>query len=131
MVQGLSKIGEGGGGFGLEVALGDSGEYTAQGSAEIACGEIISEKEGRYILTSLFSGLRLRFLLGVVVAEMRVAGAARSAALAAIGKVTARLSQFRAGSPNEILDPVLRHPLHGEFLALLGAVEETETINFW
>jgi len=26
---------------------------------------------------------------------------------------------------------VLRHPLHGEFLALLGAVEETETINFW
>jgi hypothetical protein len=86
LVQGLSQIGEGGGGFGLEVTLRDSGEDTAQGGAEIAGGKVISEKERRYILTSLFRGLRLRFLLGVERAEMQVAGAARSAALAAIGK---------------------------------------------
>jgi len=90
LVQGLSQIGEGGGGFGLELTLRDSGEDTAQGGAKIAGGKVISEKEGRYILSSLFRGLRLRFLLGVERAEMRVAGAARSAAVAAIGKVKAQ-----------------------------------------
>src|SRR5260370_16475256 len=38
------------------------------------------------MLTDRLRGLRLRLLLGVERAEMRVAGAARSAALAAIGK---------------------------------------------
>jgi hypothetical protein len=65
LVQCLSQIGEGGGGFGLEVTLRDSGEDTAQGGAKVAGGKVISEKERRYILTSLFRGLRLRFLLGV------------------------------------------------------------------
>jgi len=68
------------------VTLRDSGENTAQGGAEIACGEVIAEEEGRYILAGLFSGLGLRLLLRVERAEMRVAGAARSAAVAAIGK---------------------------------------------
>jgi hypothetical protein len=66
LVQGLAEIGEGG--------------------AEIACGEVIAKEERRYSLASLFSGFGLRFLLGVEAAEMRVTGAARSAALAAIGK---------------------------------------------
>ena len=54
--------------------------------AEIACGEIIAKEERRYSLASLFGGLGFGFLFGVEVTEMRMAGAARSAALAAIGK---------------------------------------------
>jgi hypothetical protein len=86
LVQGLAEIGECSGGFGLEVALGDSGENPAQGGAEIDCGEVIAEEERRYIFTGLFGGLGLRFLFGMEVTEMRMAGTARSAALAAIGK---------------------------------------------
>src|SRR5712692_7377574 len=66
--------------------MGDSGEDPAEGGAEVARGEVIAEEERRYVFTGLFCGLGLRFLLGVEVAEMQVAGAARSAALAAIGK---------------------------------------------
>jgi hypothetical protein len=86
LVHGLAEIGEGGGGFGLEVPLGDSGENVAQGDVEIAGGEVIAQKERRYSFAVLLSGLGLRFLLGIEVAVMRVAGASRSAALAAIGK---------------------------------------------
>ena len=46
----------------------------------------VERKEGRYVLTGLFGGEGFGFFLGVEVAEMRMAGAARSAALAAIGK---------------------------------------------
>jgi hypothetical protein len=67
LVEGLAEIGEGGGDFGLEVTLRDSGENPAEGGVEIACGEEIAEKERRYSLASLFSGLGLRFLLGVEV----------------------------------------------------------------
>jgi hypothetical protein len=86
LVHGLTEIGEGGGGFGLEVPLRDGGENAAQGDVEIAGGEVIAQKERRYGFPGLFGGLGLRFLLGMEVAVMRVAGAARSAALAAIGK---------------------------------------------
>ena len=86
LVHGLTEIGEGGGGFGLEVPLGDGGENAAQGDVEIAGGEVIAQKERRYGFAGLFGGLGLRFFLGVEVAVMRVAGASRSAAVAAIGK---------------------------------------------
>jgi hypothetical protein len=86
LVHGLAEIGEGGGGFGLEVTLCDGRENAAHGGAEIAGGEVIAEKERRYGFPGLFGGLGLRFLLGVEVAEVQVAGAARGAALAAIGK---------------------------------------------
>jgi hypothetical protein len=86
LVHGLTEIGEGGGGFGLEVPLGDGGENAAQGDVEIAGGEVIAQKERRYGFTGLLGGLGLRFLLGMEVAVVRVAGASRSAAVAAIGK---------------------------------------------
>jgi len=86
LVHGLTEIGEGGGGFGLEVPLRDGGENAAQGDVEIAGGEVIAQKERRYGFAGLLGGLGLRFLLGMEVAVMRVAGAARSAAVAAIGK---------------------------------------------
>jgi len=84
--HGLAKIGEGGGGFGLDVTLSNSGENAAKSGAEIACGEKIPEKERRNSLTGFPGGARLHFFFGVEITEMRMAGAARSAALAAVGK---------------------------------------------
>ena len=46
----------------------------------------VERKEGRYVLTGLFGGEGFGFFLGVEITEMRMAGTARSAALAAIGK---------------------------------------------
>ena len=86
LVQGLAEISESGGGFGFEVPLGESGENPAEGGAEVARGEVIAKEERRHSFSSLRGSAGLRFLLGVVVAEIRVAGAARSAAPAAIGK---------------------------------------------
>ena len=84
--HGLAEIGEGGCDLGLDLALGDGGEKPSHGGAQIASGKQIREKESRYVLAGLFCGERFGFLLGVEVAEMQMAGAARSAALAAIGK---------------------------------------------
>lgn len=89
LVEGLTEIGEGGSDFGLYVPLRDSRENPAEGGAKIACGKIIAKEERRYSLPSLLSGLRFRFLLGMEGAQMQVAGAARGAALASIGKVKA------------------------------------------
>src|SRR6266851_5254848 len=40
----LAEIGEGGGGFGLHLTLGDSGEEASEGGAEIAGGHIAAGK---------------------------------------------------------------------------------------
>jgi len=84
--HGLAEIGEGGGDLGLDLALRYGAEKPSHGGAEIASGKQIREEESRYVLASLFSGEGLSFLLGVEGTEMQMAGAARSAALAAIGK---------------------------------------------
>jgi hypothetical protein len=84
--HGLAEVGESGGHFGLDLALGDGGEEPGHGSAQIASGKQIREKESGYVFSGLFCGQGFGFLLSVEVAEMRVAGAMRSAALAAIGK---------------------------------------------
>jgi hypothetical protein len=84
--HGLAEIGECGGDFGFYIAAGDGGEESSHGGAQIAGGKQIREKEGRYVLAGLFCGQGFGFLLGMEVAQMRVARAARRAALAAIGK---------------------------------------------
>jgi len=84
--HGLAEVGEGGGDFGFYITAGDGAEDTSHGAAEIASGEQFCWKEARDVLADLFGGETFGFLLGVEVAEMRMAGAARSAALAAIGK---------------------------------------------
>jgi hypothetical protein len=84
--HGLGEIGECGGHLGLNLALGDGAEEARHGNAEIASGLQFCWKEARNIFTDLLGGEGFDFLLGVEVAEMQVAGAARSAALAAIGK---------------------------------------------
>jgi hypothetical protein len=85
--QGLGKIGEGIGGLRLDVTLGYGGEETAQGDAEVAGGEITAAGEaGGDVAASLLRDEGLSFFAGVGVAEVRVAGLARSAAAAAIGE---------------------------------------------
>jgi hypothetical protein len=84
--HGLAEIGEGGGDFGFYIAAGDGAEDASHGAAEIASGQQFCWKEARDVLADLFGGETFGFLLGVEVAEIRMAGTARSAALAAIGK---------------------------------------------
>src|SRR5882757_6116007 len=84
--HGLGEIGGRGGNLGLDLALGDGAEEAGHGSAEIASGEQFCGKEAGDVLTDLLGGEGFGFFLGVEVTEMQVAGAARGAALAAIGK---------------------------------------------
>ena len=42
--EGLAEVGEGGGGFGFHLTLGDSGEEASEGGAEIAGGHIAAGK---------------------------------------------------------------------------------------
>jgi hypothetical protein len=84
--HGLGEIGECGGDFGFYFAAGDGAKEARHGDAEIACGQQFCGKEARNVLTDLLGGEGFGFFLGVEVTEMQVAGAARSAALAAIGK---------------------------------------------
>jgi hypothetical protein len=63
-----------------------SSEEPGHGCAEIASGEQFCGKEARDVLTDLLGGEGFGFFLGTEVTEMRMAGAARSAALAAVGK---------------------------------------------
>jgi len=84
--HGLGEIGECTGDFGLNLALSDSAKEPRHGNAEIASGQQFYRKDARNVLTDLLGGEGFGFLLGMEVTEMQVAGAARSAALAAIGK---------------------------------------------
>jgi len=84
--HGLGEIGECAGDFGLNLALSDSAKEPRHGNAEIASGQQFYRKEARNVLTDVLGGEGCGFLLGMEVAEMQVAGAARRAALAAVGK---------------------------------------------
>jgi hypothetical protein len=82
----LGEIGEGGSGFGLDVALGRGGEEAAEGGVEIAGGKITAGKEIGDVAADVLGGLGLRLLARVKAAELPIAGRARSAAAAAVGK---------------------------------------------
>ena len=84
--KGLAEISEGGGGFGLHLALGDSGEEASQGGGEIAGGHIAAGKVIGDILAGFLAREGLRFLAGMEGTEVRMAGATGHAALAAIGE---------------------------------------------
>jgi len=84
--HGLGEIAQRGGDFGFNLALGDGAKGPRQGYAEIAGGKQFCGKKARNVLTDLLGGEGFSFLLGMEVAEMQVAGVARSAALAAVGK---------------------------------------------
>jgi hypothetical protein len=82
----LAEIGEGAGLPGLDVALGDGSEQAAEGQAEITGGEIAGGKKLGDFATDLIASAGLGFFAGVEVTELRIAGAARSAAAAAVGE---------------------------------------------
>src|SRR5229473_4996718 len=83
--EGLAEIGEGGGGFGFHLTLGDSGEEASECGAEIAGGHIAAGKVIGDILAGGLASKGLCVLAGVEGAEVRMCGAG-SAALTAIGK---------------------------------------------
>jgi len=83
--QGLAEIGEGGGGFGLYVTLGDGGKEASEGGAEIAGGHIAAGKVIGDVFAGSLASEGLRVLASVERAEIRMGGA-RGAALAAVGK---------------------------------------------
>jgi len=84
--EGLAEIGEGGGGFGLYVTLGDSGEEASEGGAEIAGGHKAAGKVIGDLLAGGLASKGLRILAGVEGAEIRVAELTRNAAAAAVDK---------------------------------------------
>ena len=84
--HGLGEIGESRGNFGFYIAAGDGAEGPRQGDAEIASGEQFCGEEAGNVFTGLLGGEGFGFFLGVEVTEMEVAGAARHAALAAVGE---------------------------------------------
>ncbi len=84
--QSLANVGEGHGSFGFDLTPGDGTEEASQCASEIASRHVMFGEVRRYILAGLFGDEGLGFLLSMVVAEIQMAGAARSAALAAIGK---------------------------------------------
>jgi hypothetical protein len=84
--HGLGEIGEGGGDFRLDLALGDGAEEAGHGDAEIASGQQLCRKKARDVFSDLLRGEGFGFFLGMEVTEVQVAGAAGGAALAAIGR---------------------------------------------
>ena len=82
--EGLAEIGEGGGGFGFDLTLGDGGEEASESGAEIASGHKGAGKVIGDILAGGLASKGLRVLAGVERAEIGMVGAARNAAAAAI-----------------------------------------------
>jgi hypothetical protein len=84
--EGLREIGDGAGGFGFYVAADDGGDDARQGGAEIAGGEVAAGEEVGQLVAEFLGGEGLGFFLGMVVAEVGMAGDARGAATAAVGE---------------------------------------------
>ena len=83
---GLEHVGDGAGESGFYVATNDGGDEAGESGAEIAGGEVVVGEEVGEIFGEFFSGLGAGLLLGVIEAEVRMAGGARGAATAAIGE---------------------------------------------
>jgi len=84
--EGLREIGDGASGFGFYIAADDSGDDAGQGGAEIAGGEVAAGEEVGQLVAEILGGEGLGFFLGVVEAEVGMAGDARGAATAAVGE---------------------------------------------
>lgn len=84
--HGLAEVGEGGGGFGFDVALGHGGEEASQGFGDVAGGDVVAGEEVGDVFAGLFAGEDLGFFFCVEETEIRMASAAREAALTAISE---------------------------------------------
>jgi len=84
--HGLAEVGQGAGGFALDAALGDATEDLAQGVGEIAGGKIAAGEAVQNPIADSHTSAGLGLLKSKGVTKMRMAGATRRAAAAAIGK---------------------------------------------
>ena len=84
--QGLAEVGERGSRLGLDVALDDAGEEAGEGGTKIGGGEVMAGEEIGDVVANFVGGAGLGFLAGMEVAEMRMSGAVRGAAVAAVGE---------------------------------------------
>jgi len=84
--ESLGEIGDSVGGSGLDITADNSGDESRQGGTEIAGGKVVAGEEVGEVFTECFGGANSGFFLGVVEAEVRMVGGARSAATAAIGE---------------------------------------------
>ena len=82
----LGKISEGGGGFGLDVALGGGGEKSAESGSEVAIGEDIGVEEMGDVATDFEGFESLAVLLAVGVTEAEVVGELGEGAAASVGE---------------------------------------------
>ena len=57
LAEGLGKLVNGGGGFGVDVTLGDGLNGAAEGGGQITGGQIVSGEEIRQILAEVVGGL--------------------------------------------------------------------------
>ena len=86
LYEGLAEIGKGRSSLELDLALGGGGEETPESGAEIAGGEIFAGEEIGDVAAHFVGSAGLRFLAGMVVAEVRMTGKEGSAAAVAIGE---------------------------------------------
>jgi hypothetical protein len=54
--DGLAEVGEGGGGFGFDVAVGYGGEEAGESGGQVAGGNVVAGEEGGDVLAGLFAG---------------------------------------------------------------------------
>src|SRR5229473_785380 len=106
----LAEIGEGGGGFGLHLTLGDSGEEASEGGAEIASGHIAA---GKVIGDILAGGLACTGLgRRGYTAKSRSLPTRPESAIAALGKTQGARGHRAGGSE----DPPLQQRKAGPSL---------------
>jgi hypothetical protein len=72
--------------FGFYIAKDDRGDEVSERGAEIAGGEVVAGEEVGEIFAEFFCGVDAGLLLGVVEAEVGMAGGTGSAATTAIGE---------------------------------------------
>jgi hypothetical protein len=86
LAEGLGKLVNGGGGFGVDVPLSDGLDGAAEGGGEIGGREIVSGEEIRQILAEVLGGLGLSFPTCMGDAEVGVVAGTGSTATASVGK---------------------------------------------
>jgi hypothetical protein len=82
--HGLGEIGKGACGAGFYIALSHGDEDAAKSGVEVVGGEIVRGEEIGEVVGERFGGAGAGLFLGVIEAEVRMAGDARCAATAAV-----------------------------------------------
>jgi hypothetical protein len=84
--EGLGEVSQGRRGPRFDVAAGDASKKAAESSSQIAGGKEVPGEEVSEVAAELVCGIELRLFASVEATELQVAGLARSATAAAVGK---------------------------------------------